>query len=128
MTFLNAAHENDPKQYLALMVAALCTVHFSLRRDDCLPLAAGAKVADMPGWRSRLIPDDDDLQADPSAPPVLLIDGHYLIFRSFHGMPPLSAPDGTPVGALVGFCNVINKLVRITSGLVLVRRVSTPVL
>ncbi|CAN0398605.1 unnamed protein product, partial [Hapterophycus canaliculatus] len=49
---------------------------------------------------------------DASAPPVLIIDGHYIIFRSFHGMPALTMSDGTPVGALVGFCNVVNKLVR----------------
>lgn len=72
----------------------------------------GAKVADVPAWSSCLIPDHDELAVDPSAAPVLLIDGHYIIFRSFHAMPDLSAPDGTPVGALLGFCNVINKLVR----------------
>ncbi|CAM9139113.1 unnamed protein product, partial [Laminaria digitata] len=74
-------------------------------------VASGAKVADMPAWSSRLIPDHDELAVDPSAAPVLLIDGHYIIFRSFHGMPDLTAPDGTPVGALLGFCNVINRLV-----------------
>lgn len=65
----------------------------------------------MAGWASILIPDGDDLRADPTAPPVVIVDGHYLIFRSFHGMPPLTTVDGTPVGALVGFCNVMNKLV-----------------
>ena len=65
----------------------------------------------MPGWTSRIIPDHDDLPKDASALPVMLIDGHYIIFRSFYAMPSLTAPDGTPVGALVGFCNVINKLV-----------------
>lgn len=73
--------------------------------------AAGEKVVDMPDWASRLIPDHDGLPVDQSAPPVVIIDGHYIIFRSFHAMPSLSSPDGTPVGALVGFCNVINKLV-----------------
>lgn len=74
-------------------------------------MLAGARVADMPAWASRLIPDGDDLRADPSAAPVVLVDGHYLIFRSFHGMPSLTLADGTPVGALVGFCNAMNKLV-----------------
>lgn len=78
--------------------------------SPCLHFA-GAKVADVPDWASRLIPDGDDLRADPAASPVLIVDGHYLIFRSFHGMPPLTTSDGTPVGALVGFCNVMNKLV-----------------
>lgn len=69
----------------------------------------------MPSWASRLIPDDHDAEAphsDPlSSPPVVIVDGHYITFRSFHGMPSLTTSDGTPVGALVGFCNVINKLV-----------------
>lgn len=77
-------------------------------------MRSGAKVADIPGWSSCLIPDHDELAVDPSAAPVLLIDGHYIVYRSFHGMPHLSTPDGTPVGALLGFCNVINKLVRFT--------------
>lgn len=81
---------------------------------------SGAKVADVPAWSSCLIPDHDELVVDPSAAPVLLIDGHYIIYRSFHGMPHLSAPDGTPVGALLGFCNVINKLVR--SATILLKR------
>lgn len=69
----------------------------------------------MPSWASRLIPDNDSEHSppkDPSAPPVVIIDGHYIVFRSFHGMPALTMSDGTPVGALVGFCNVVNKLVR----------------
>lgn len=84
--------------------------------DVDVDVDAGAKVADVPGWASRLIPDGDDLRTDPSAPPVVIIDGHYLIFRSFHGMPPLTTADGTPVGALVGFCNVMNKLVSMRLG------------
>ncbi|CAN0363308.1 unnamed protein product, partial [Ectocarpus sp. 12 AP-2014] len=74
-------------------------------------VASGEKVADIPSWSSRLIPDDDELPADPSASPVVIVDGHYITYRSFHGMPHLSAADGTPVGALVGFCNAMNKLV-----------------
>lgn len=86
-------------------------MHLLIFSVGVLDLMAGAKVTDMPDWTSRLIPDGDDLSADPSAPPVVIVDGHYLIFRSFHGMPPLTAADGTPVGALVGFCNVMNRLV-----------------
>lgn len=72
-------------------------------------------MADIPSWSSRLIPDDDDLPADPSASPVVIVDGHYIVYRSFHGMPHLSAADGTPVGALVGFCNAMNKLVSVAA-------------
>lgn len=75
--------------------------------------STGSKVADMPEWRSRLIPDHDQLPADTSGLPTILIDGHYIIFRSFYAMPALTTRDGTPVGALLGFCNVINELVSV---------------
>eukprot|EP00953_Heterococcus_sp_UTEX-ZZ885_P032537 16987-Heterococcus_DN1.PRE.1 len=42
---------------------------------------------------------------------VLLFDGHYLMYRFFFSMPPLTTPEGRPVGAVVGLCNAINKLV-----------------
>lgn len=85
-------------------------------------MLAGAKVAGMPEWTSRLIPDGDDLRVDSSAAPVVIVDGHYLIFRSFHGMPPLTLADGTPVGALVGFCNVMNRLVSYDNMVVCINR------
>ena len=39
-----------------------------------------------------------------------LIDGSGFIFRAYHALPPFTKSDGTPIGALVGFCNMINKL------------------
>src|SRR5690606_20895289 len=41
---------------------------------------------------------------------IYLIDGSGFIFRAFHALPPLSRSDGTPVGAVLGFCNIILKL------------------
>jgi len=48
----------------------------------------------------------------PGKPPlhVYLIDGSGFIFRAYHAMPPLTRADGTPVGAVLGFCNMISKL------------------
>jgi len=40
---------------------------------------------------------------------LLLIDAHALIHRSFHALPPLSAPDGRPVGALYGLASILLK-------------------
>jgi DNA polymerase-1 len=42
---------------------------------------------------------------------IFLIDGSGYIFRAYHALPPLSRPsDGTPVGAVYGFCNMLYKL------------------
>jgi len=40
----------------------------------------------------------------------LLVDGHGLAFRAFYALPALSAPDGTPVNAVLGFLNMLYKV------------------
>jgi DNA polymerase I len=43
---------------------------------------------------------------------VYLVDGSGYIFRAYYALPPLTRKsDGTPVGAVSGFCNMLNKLV-----------------
>ena len=44
-----------------------------------------------------------------SSPRVHLIDGSVYIFRAYYSLPPLPAPDGTPVGAAYGFVNTLLK-------------------
>src|SRR5512134_532947 len=41
---------------------------------------------------------------------LCLVDGSGYIFRAYHALPPLSRPDGTPVGAVLGFTNMLVKL------------------
>jgi DNA polymerase-1 len=41
---------------------------------------------------------------------ICLIDGSGYIFRAFYGLPPLTAPDGTPVNAVYGFTNMFLRL------------------
>ena len=43
--------------------------------------------------------------------PLLLVDASAYIFRAYYSMPPLHRADGTPVGAVLGFCNMLNRLV-----------------
>jgi DNA polymerase-1 len=59
-------------------------------------------------------------QPDPTAAPALigpgdhlqLIDGSGFIFRAYHALPPLTRKsDGVPVGAVSGFCNMLQKVV-----------------
>lgn len=42
----------------------------------------------------------------------LIIDGNSVFYRAFHAMPPLTAPNGEPTGAVVGFANIVLKLLR----------------
>lgn len=44
-------------------------------------------------------------------PTVYLIDGSGFIFRAFHALPPLSNPEGIPVGAVYGFCNILIRFI-----------------
>ncbi len=50
--------------------------------------------------------------SEQTTPPrhVYLVDGSGYIFRAFHALPPLTRPDGTPVGAVLGFTNMLMKL------------------
>src|ERR1700758_4253862 len=42
---------------------------------------------------------------------IYLVDGSGYIFRAYHALPPLTRKsDGTPVGAVAGFCNMLWKL------------------
>lgn len=55
----------------------------------------------------------DDLQkpSHPVTKILTLIDGSGFIFRAFHALPPLTRGDGTPVGAVFGFCNMLLKYI-----------------
>jgi DNA polymerase-1 len=48
----------------------------------------------------------------PDDPPTLLVDSHSLLFRSFHGLPPLSTSWGAPTSALYGFLSLLLKLMK----------------
>ena len=53
-----------------------------------------------------------DGQAGARSRHFYLVDGSGFIFRAFHGLPALSRSDGTPINAVLGFCNMIYKLER----------------
>ncbi|MBI1215796.1 MAG: DNA polymerase I [Alphaproteobacteria bacterium] len=42
---------------------------------------------------------------------IFLVDGSGFIFRAYHALPPLNRPDGTPVNAVLGFTNMLVKLI-----------------
>ncbi|MFX9180930.1 hypothetical protein ABTN76_19460, partial [Acinetobacter baumannii] len=44
---------------------------------------------------------------------LFLVDGSGYIFRAYHALPPLTRKsDGTPVGAVSGFCNMLWRLLK----------------
>ncbi|GAA6181813.1 DNA polymerase I [Shimia sp. NS0008-38b] len=46
-----------------------------------------------------------------------LIDGSAFIFRAYHALPPLTRKsDGLPVGAVAGFCNMLQRYIEDNSG------------
>lgn len=44
-------------------------------------------------------------------PVVHLVDSHVYVFRAYYAMPPMLAPDGTPVGAAHGFAATLLRMI-----------------
>lgn len=59
-------------------------------------------------------PNEVTEQADP----LILVDASAYIFRAYYSMPPIHRSDGMPTGAVLGFCNMLNRLIlnRMVSG------------
>ncbi|MBL8652999.1 MAG: DNA polymerase I, partial [Alphaproteobacteria bacterium] len=47
---------------------------------------------------------------------LCLVDGSGFIFRAYHALPPLTRADGTPVGAVQGFVNMLVRLIESHAG------------
>jgi len=43
---------------------------------------------------------------------LYLVDGSGFIFRAFHALPPMTRHDGTPINAVLGFSNMLFKLLK----------------
>ncbi len=48
-------------------------------------------------------------------PTLFLIDGHNVLYRTFYGVPRLTAPDGTPTNAVLGVARIVLKILRTES-------------
>lgn len=43
---------------------------------------------------------------------IVIIDGYGFLFRAYHSMPPLTNPDGIPVGAVYGFTSMLMRVLK----------------
>jgi len=50
--------------------------------------------------------------AEQTPETLYLVDASGFIFRAFHALPPLTDPSGTPVGAVIGFANMLIRLLK----------------
>jgi DNA polymerase-1 len=48
-------------------------------------------------------------------PTLFLIDGHNVLYRTFYGVPRLTAPDGTPTNVVLGVARILLKILRTES-------------
>ncbi len=71
------------------------------------PVVAPAPVVQTPPAPAAAMDESDTSLAGKN---LYLIDGSGFIFRAFHSMPPLTNPEGTPVGAVYGFINMMMKV------------------
>src|SRR6516164_3838594 len=68
----------------------------------------------MPGQAAQSAPSAPSLARAPKkGDHVFLVDGSSYIFRAYHALPPLNRKsDGLQVNAVLGFCNMLWKLLR----------------
>jgi DNA polymerase I len=67
----------------------------------------------MPKTSEKAIPKPVAVKAPGKGDHVFLVDGSGYIFRAYHALPPLNRKsDGLQVNAVLGFCNMLWKLLR----------------
>src|SRR5712692_9499059 len=67
----------------------------------------------MPKTSEKTLPKPAAVKAPAKGDHVFLVDGSSYIFRAYHALPPLNRKsDGLQVNAVLGFCNMLWKLLR----------------
>ncbi len=67
----------------------------------------------MPKPSEKTLPNPVSVKAPRKGDHVFLVDGSSYIFRAYHALPPLNRKsDGLQVNAVLGFCNMLWKLLR----------------
>ena len=69
-----------------------------------------------PGLKRRRLPripyNGGLAAASPAMSRLVLIDGSSYLYRAFHALPPLTAPDGSATGALFGIVNMLRATLK----------------
>src|SRR5689334_23523149 len=73
-------------------------------------MATKTKTKAAPAAEMKSDPAAANTPAAAKGKHLCLVDGSGFIFRAFHALPPLNRPDGTPVNAVLGFTNMLMKL------------------
>src|SRR6201993_2925257 len=77
------------------------------------PAAAKPAVKSVPEKAPAKPPAKPPTQVSGKSDHVFLVDGSSYIFRAYHALPPLNRKsDGLQVNAVLGFCNMLWKLLR----------------
>jgi 5'-3' exonuclease len=72
----------------------------------------GTQINDFSKSQVAAKPKEDTTTEDgASNDPLLLVDASAYIFRAYYSMPAIHRSDGMPVGAVMGFCNMLNRLI-----------------
>src|SRR5438876_11113946 len=67
----------------------------------------------MPKTSEKTLPKSVAVKAPAKGDHAFLVDGSSYIFRAYHALPPLNRKsDGLQVNAVLGFCNMLWKLLR----------------
>src|SRR5260221_37421 len=67
----------------------------------------------MPKTSEKTLPKPVAVKAPAKGDHVFLVDGSSYIFRAYHALPPLNRKsDWLQVNAVLGFCNILWKLLR----------------
>jgi DNA polymerase I len=78
-----------------------------------MPKSPQPAASPKPDASPKPVPAKPPAKASAKGDHVFLVDGSSYIFRAYHALPPLNRKsDGLQVNAVLGFCNMLWKLLR----------------
>mmetsp|Transcript_34953 Transcript_34953/g.39846 ORF Transcript_34953/g.39846 Transcript_34953/m.39846 type:complete len:681 (+) Transcript_34953:55-2097(+) len=84
------------------------TIQRLIKKENTLQ--TGKYITSFSKNNSASQPKQKETQENVDEDPLMLIDASGLIYRAYFAMPPMHRQDGMPVGAVLGFCNMLNRI------------------